>query len=76
MKNTGIVRNMDELGRITLPKELRSTRGIKVGDPMEIYVDGDVICLKKYDPDTEDLTSLIANATPEQAAQIHKILGV
>jgi transcriptional pleiotropic regulator of transition state genes len=47
MKNTGIVRRLDELGRITLPKELRDVRGIRVGDPVEIYVDGDTICLRK-----------------------------
>ena len=48
MKNTGIVRRVDELGRIVLPKEMRKTMGIKEGDPMEIYVEGDSIILKKY----------------------------
>ena len=48
MKNTGIVRRVDELGRIVLPKEMRKTMGIEEGDPMEIYVDGDSIVLKKY----------------------------
>lgn len=46
MKYTGIVRNIDDLGRVTLPMELRKVRDIKEGDPIEIYVDGDVICLK------------------------------
>jgi len=50
MKATGIVRRMDDLGRIVLPKELRRTMDIKEGDPMEIYVDGDSIILKKYNP--------------------------
>lgn len=48
MKNTGIVRRVDELGRIVLPKELRRTLGIQDGDPMEICVDGDSVVLKKY----------------------------
>lgn len=46
MKNTGMVRRLDDLGRVVIPKELRNVRDIKEGDPIEIYVDGDVICLK------------------------------
>ncbi len=46
MKSTGIVRRLDDLGRITLPKELRRTFGIKEGDPLEIFTDNDTICLK------------------------------
>ena len=49
MKATGIVRNIDELGRIVIPKEMRDKRGINCGDPIEIYVDGDKIILKKYE---------------------------
>ncbi|MBC8545729.1 AbrB/MazE/SpoVT family DNA-binding domain-containing protein [Clostridiaceae bacterium NSJ-31] len=50
MKSTGIVRKVDELGRIVLPKELRNTLDIKEKDSLEIYVDGDQIILKKYAP--------------------------
>ena len=50
MKATGIVRKVDELGRIVLPIELRRTLGIEIKDPIEIYVDGDYILLKKYEP--------------------------
>lgn len=50
MKATGIVRKVDELGRIVLPIELRRTLGIEIKDPIEIYVDGDYIVLKKYEP--------------------------
>lgn len=50
MKATGIVRRVDDLGRIVLPKELRQTRGIRTGDPMEIYIDADNIILCKYAP--------------------------
>ena len=50
MKSTGIVRRIDELGRIVLPAELRKTLDITVKDPLEIYVEGDCITLKKYAP--------------------------
>lgn len=50
MKATGIVRKVDELGRIVLPVELRRTMNIDVKDPVEIYVDGNNIILKKYSP--------------------------
>lgn len=50
MKATGIVRRVDELGRIVLPIELRRTLGIEIKDPIEIFVDGEYICLKKYEP--------------------------
>ena len=49
MKSTGIVRKVDELGRIVLPIELRRTLNIAVKDSLEIYVDGPQIVLKKYD---------------------------
>ena len=50
MKATGIVRRVDELGRIVIPKELRDTLGIKERDKLEIYVEGDMIILHKYAP--------------------------
>ena len=50
MKSTGIIRKVDELGRIVLPKEMRTTFDIKERDPIEIFVDGDNIILKKYNP--------------------------
>ncbi len=50
MKSTGIVRKVDELGRVVLPKELRTTLNIAQRDPLEIYVEGDNIILKKYEP--------------------------
>lgn len=50
MKFTGIVRKVDELGRIVLPIELRRTMGIDVKDALEIYVEGDTIMLRKYEP--------------------------
>lgn len=50
MKATGIVRKVDELGRIVLPIELRRTLDIAERDPLEIYVEGSSIVLKKYRP--------------------------
>lgn len=50
MKSTGIVRKVDELGRIVIPIELRRTLNIEEKDPLEIYVDGEQILLKKYQP--------------------------
>lgn len=50
MKSTGIVRRVDELGRIVLPIELRRTLDINKTDSLEIYVDGNQIVLKKYEP--------------------------
>lgn len=50
MKATGIVRKVDELGRIVLPIELRRTLGIAEKDSLEIYMDGSSIVLKKYQP--------------------------
>lgn len=49
MKSTGIVRSVDELGRIVIPKEMRTKMNISSSDPIEIYVDGDKIILKKYE---------------------------
>ena len=50
MKSTGIVRRVDELGRIVLPIELRRTLDITERDSLEIFVDGSSIILKKYQP--------------------------
>ena len=50
MKSTGVVRKVDELGRIVVPKEIRRKMDIASSDPVEIYVDGDKIILTKYNP--------------------------
>ena len=49
MKSTGIIRKVDELGRIVLPIELRRTFDIEEKDELEIYVDNDMIMLKKHE---------------------------
>lgn len=48
MKATGIVRRIDDLGRIVIPKEIRRTLRIREGDPLELFLDRDGICLQKY----------------------------
>lgn len=74
MKSTGIVRKVDELGRVVLPIELRRTLGLVEKDALEIFVDDNQIILQKYQPDTEKqevikaLEVLAANATSAYAA--------
>lgn len=50
MKATGIVRRIDELGRVVIPKEIRQTLRLKSGSPLEIFTDRDELMLKKYSP--------------------------
>ena len=50
MKSTGIVRKVDELGRVVIPIELRRMLDIGEKDGLEIYVDGDKVILRKYEP--------------------------
>lgn len=53
MKSTGIVRKVDELGRVVVPVELRRTLGIEIKDALEIFVEDDRIILKKYKPNMQ-----------------------
>ena len=50
MKATGMVRNLDQLGRLVIPKETRKVFDLNEGDPVEIFTDRDTIILKKYNP--------------------------
>ena len=67
MKATGVVRRIDELGRIVIPKEIRKTLRIKEGENLEIYIDNESIILKKYssihslDEFAQKLTDTISN---------------
>jgi AbrB family transcriptional regulator, stage V sporulation protein T len=71
MKATGIVRRIDDLGRVVVPKEIRRTLRIREGDPLEIFVDreGEVI-LKKYSPINE-----LGNFAKEYAEALFDTLG-
>lgn len=51
MKATGVVRKLDSLGRIVVPKEVRRTFQLNIKDPVEIFTQDDTIILKKYEPD-------------------------
>ena len=59
MRTTGIVRRMDDLGRIVIPKEIRRNMGIKEGQALEIFLDGDYVCFRKYSPLDEDFRARI-----------------
>ena len=48
MKATGIIRRTDDLGRVVIPKEIRRTLKIREGDPLEIFIERDCVCFKKY----------------------------
>lgn len=75
MKATGIVRRIDDLGRIVIPKEIRKTFHIKESDPMEIFINGDgEIILKKYSPIGE--MSSFAQSYADSLAQVseHMVL--
>lgn len=50
MKGTGIIRRIDDLGRIAIPKEIRRTMKLKEGDPIEFYIGNGELYLKKYSP--------------------------
>lgn len=50
LKATGMVRKVDELGRVVIPKELRKVMDVNEKDPLEVFVDGDSIVLRKYEP--------------------------
>lgn len=83
MKSTGIVRKLDELGRITLPIELRRTLGVGERDPLEIFVDEDKIILKKYEPtdifngNKEDLIDYCGKkVSKESIKQLAKLAGL
>ncbi|MCS5499837.1 AbrB/MazE/SpoVT family DNA-binding domain-containing protein [Lysinibacillus sp. A4] len=69
MKSTGMVRKVDELGRLVIPKELRTTLGIKVKDAVEIFTDGDKVILKKYKP------NMACMATGEVSDDNYSLLG-
>ena len=71
MRATGIVRRIDELGRVVIPKEIRRTLRIREGDPLEIYTDHDgEVVLKKYSPIGE-----IATIAKDYTDSLYRTLG-
>lgn len=83
MKSTGIVRKLDELGRITLPIELRRTLGVGERDALEIFVQDDQIVLTKYEPtdiftgEKDDLYDFCGKkVSKDSIIQLAKLAGV
>lgn len=82
MKATGIIRRVDELGRVVIPIEIRNQFNIVEKDPIEIYVDGSSIVLKKYEPNcvfcgsTENLVEykdkLVCDKCSKQLNTLHE----
>jgi AbrB family transcriptional regulator, stage V sporulation protein T len=71
LKATGIVRRIDDLGRVVIPKEIRRTLKIREGDPLEIFVDRDgEVILKKYSPIGE-----LGEFAQEYADSLHEVMG-
>lgn len=71
MKATGIVRRIDDLGRVVIPKEIRRTLRIREGDPLEIFVDrGGEVILKKYSPIGE-----LGDFAKEYADSLYEAIG-
>lgn len=60
MKAIGIIRRIDDLGRVAIPKEIRRTLKIGEGDPLEIFTDRDYVCFKKYEGHINYFTNIIA----------------
>ena len=75
MKATGIVRRIDELGRVVIPKEIRRTLRIREGDPLELFTDRDELMLKKYSPiaSVERFAEATAKSLNEQSGYLSAI---
>ena len=55
MKATGIIRRVDDLGRVVIPKDIRRTIGIREGEPLEIFIEGeDTVCFRRYKNNLND----------------------
>ena len=80
MKATGIVRRIDDLGRVVIPKEIRRTLRLREGDPLELFVDGDGgVTFKKYYPEAtyeEDIKSIINSMMDDYDLNCPEALGL
>ena len=73
MKATGIIRRLDDLGRIVIPKEIRRNMRLREGDAMEIFLEDNCVCLKKYTPSEEDLATRCQKYISDRGAYIKAI---
>ena len=72
MRATGIVRRIDDLGRIMIPKEIRKTMRIREGEPLEIFTENNMVCITKYEPEKKEREKI-----REYVAQnYHRILSL
>lgn len=72
MRATGIVRRIDDLGRVVIPKEIRRTMRIREGDPLEIFTENNMVCITKYEPEKKEREKI-----REYVAQnYHRILSL
>ena len=73
MKVTGIVRRIDDLGRVAIPKEMRKILNIKEGDPLEIFIEDDMVCLKRYSVNYKtDIEMLIRDVADDKYSNFDK----
>ena len=82
MRVTGIVRRVDDLGRVVIPKEIRRSMGIREGEPLEIYLEQDAVMFRRYSynlvKEVERVAKLIecnCNADRETMADISRMLS-
>ena len=54
MEAKKVVRRMDDLGRIVVPKEIRKNVGVREGEPLEIFIENNMICITKYEPEKRE----------------------
>lgn len=73
MKATGIIRRIDDLGRIVIPKEIRRTMRIREGEAMEIFLEDNCVCFKKYSTLDEDLAVNCQKYISDKGAYIKAI---
>lgn len=73
MKATGIVRYVDDLGRIIIPKEIRRTMQIELGEPMELFLEDDKVCFKRWSSGCkDDIKRLIDEVCDDDYATYNK----
>lgn len=73
MKATGIIRRIDDLGRVVIPKEIRKTMKINEGDPLELFLEDDKVCFKLYSCGYEDdIDSLIKSVRDDDCVDFDR----
>ena len=80
MRATGIVRRVDDLGRIVIPREIRRTLGIREGEPLEIYLENDAVIFRRYSfrlsEEVKRLGELVEANYNGSSANLEKLSGI